>query len=130
MTTETNLWNVCKGLYGDQENYYHRWYHEKPLVITPARNEELREMHRVLYKCVEYMAANYANFTDKYMPLSEKEMEILEYQGKYPFLAGTFRPDYLVSDEGELKLCEITSRFFGHGILMSYFAEAAAEKFM
>ena len=130
MTTETNFWNVCKGLYGDQENYYHRWYHEKPMVITPERNEELREMHRVLYKCVEYMAANYAEYTDKYMPLSEKEMEILEYQGKYPFLAGTFRPDYLVTDEGELKLCEITSRFFGHGIFMSYFAEAAANNFM
>ena len=130
MTTETNFWNVCKGLYGDQECYYHRWYHEKPMVITPERNEELREMHRVLYKCVEYMAANYADFTDKYMPLSEKEMEILEYQGKYPFLAGTFRPDYLVTEDGELKLCEITSRFFGHGIFMSYFAEAAANNFM
>ncbi len=29
-----------------------------------------------------------------------------------------------------MKLCEITSRFFGHGIFMSYFAEAAACKFM
>ena len=130
MTAKTNFWNVCKELYGDQESYYHRWYHEKPMVITPERNAELRRMHSILYKCIEYMAANYADFTDKYMPLSEKEMEILEYQGKYPFLAGTFRPDYLVSDEGELKLCEITSRFFGHGIFMSYFAEAAAEKFM
>ena len=130
MTTETNFWKVCNELYGDQESYYHRWYHEKPLVITPERNEELREMHRVLYKCVEYMAANYAEFTDKYMPLSEKEMEILEYQSEYPFLAGTFRPDYLITDDGELKLCEITSRFFGHGIFMSYFAEAAANKFM
>lgn len=130
MMTETNFWNVCKGLYGDQESYYHRWYHEKPMVITPERNEELREMHRVLYKCVDYMAHHYEEFVDKYMPLSEKEMEILEYQGKYPFLAGTFRPDYLVTEGGELKLCEITSRFFGHGIFMSYFAEAAANNFM
>ena len=130
MTAKTNFWNVCKRLYGEQESYYHRWYHEKPMVITPERNEELREMHRVLYKCVEYMATNYADFTDKYMPLSEKEMEILEYQGKHPFLAGTFRPDYLVTEDGELKLCEITSRFFGHGIFMSYFAEAAANNFM
>ena len=130
MMTETNFWKVCKELYGDQESYYHRWYHEKPMVITPERNEELREMHRVLYKCVDYMAHHYEEFVDKYMPLSEKEMEILEYQGKYPFLAGTFRPDYLITDEGELKLCEITSRFFGHGIFMSYFAEAAANNFM
>ena len=130
MTTETNFWKVCKELYGDQESYYHRWYHEKPMVITPERNEELREMHRVLYKCVDYMAHHYEEFVDKYMPLSEKEMEILEYQRKYPFLAGTFRPDYLVTEDGELKLCEITSRFFGHGIFMTYFAEAAARKFM
>ena len=76
--TKTNFWEVCKGLYGDQESYYHRWYHEKPMVITPERNEELREMHRVLYKCVEYMAANYAEFTSKYMPLYEQERPILE----------------------------------------------------
>ena len=121
---------VCRELYHDREDYYHRWYHERPIIITPERTAEIREMHRILYKCIEYMAHHYTEFVDKYMPLSEKEMEILAYQSRYPFKAGTYRPDYLITNDGKIKLCEITSRFFGHGIFMSYYSEAAADKFI
>ena len=121
---------VCDSLYGERTSYYHRWYHERPIIISPERTEELRRLHRILYKCIEFMANHYKEFVDRYMPLSAKEMEILAYQSKYPFKAGTYRPDYLIAANGELKLCEITSRFFGHGIFMTYFAEKAADKFI
>ena len=121
---------VCRELYCGREDYYHRWYHERPIIITPERTAEIREMHRILYKCVEYMAYHYAEFVDKYMPLSPKEMEILAYQSRYPFKAGAYRPDYLLTEDGRLKLCEITSRFFAHGIFMSYYSESAADKFI
>lgn len=124
---------TCKGafaeIHSDLESYYPRWYHEKPIMITKERQEELRELHRVLYKCVEHMAAHYQDYL-KYMPLSEDEVALLQEQSKYPFLAGTFRPDYLISEEGDLVLCEITSRFFAHGIFMSYFSEYMADRFM
>ena len=64
------------------------------------------------------------------MPLSDKEMQILEMQELYPFRAGTWRPDYIIADDGSLKICEITSRFFAHGIFMSWYAEKWADKFM
>ena len=121
---------TCRELYHDREDYYLRWYHERPIIITPERTAEIREMHRVLYKCIEYMAYHYAEFVDKYMPLSPKEMEILAYQSRYAFKAGAYRPDYLITEDGKLKLCEITSRFFAHGIFMSYYSEAAADKFI
>ena len=76
------------------------------------------------------MAENYREYVPRYMPISDREMEILDRQSRYPFRAGTYRPDYLVSENGDLLLCEITSRFFGHGIFMSYFADCAAEKFL
>jgi len=130
MIMEGSFTQVCEKLYSERENYYHRWYHERPIVITPGRTEELRHLHRILYKCIEFMANHYEKFVDRYMPLSSKEMEILSYQSKYPFKAGTYRPDYLITPNGDLKLCEITSRFFGHGIFMSYYAEKAADKFI
>ena len=64
------------------------------------------------------------------MPLSDKEMQILQMQEQYPFRAGTWRPDYIIAADGSLKICEITSRFFAHGIFMSVFAELYADKFM
>ncbi|MBR3188134.1 MAG: hypothetical protein IKF59_08855, partial [Lachnospiraceae bacterium] len=117
-------------LHGEKAAYYGRWYHDRPMAITSARRDELRRLHQVLYKCIVYMAENYREYVPRYMPLSDREMEILDRQSRYPFRAGTYRPDYLVSEKGDLLLCEITSRFFGHGIFMSYFADCAAEKFL
>ncbi len=127
---EKSFRDICRELYKDSEEYYHRWYHERPVIITPSRTEELRELHRILYKCIDFMSLHYIDYTEKYMPLSEKEMQILEYQSRFPFKAGTYRPDYLLTQDGKLKLCEITSRFFAHGIFLSYFAEEAADNFM
>ena len=117
-------------IHGEKAAYYGRWYHDRPMVITSARRDELRRLHRILYKCIAYMAEHYREYVSRYMPLSDREMQILDLQSRYPFRAGTYRPDYLVSEKGGLLLCEITSRFFGHGIFMSYFADCAAEKFL
>ena len=117
-------------IHGEKAAYYGRWYHDRPMVITSARRDELRRLHRILYKCIAYMAEHYREYVSRYLPLSDREMQILDLQSRYPFRAGTYRPDYLVSEKGGLLLCEITSRFFGHGIFMSYFADCAAEKFL
>jgi hypothetical protein len=111
-------------------DYYLRWYHEKPVAITSERRAELKRLHRILYKCSEYLALNYKEYLPKWMPLGEKELEILDYQDKFPFKAGTWRPDYIVGEDGTLRICEITSRFFAHGIFISSFAEEAADRFM
>ena len=114
----------------DLSDYYLRWYHDKPVAITTGRRDELREVHRVLYKCAEHLALHYKEYVPKWMPLGEKELEILEYQEQFPFKAGTWRPDYIIGVDGDLRICEITSRFFAHGIFMSRFAEEAADRFI
>lgn len=124
-----NCREVCRQLFSERTQYYHRWYHEKPLVIGTRRREELARMHEIMYKCVVFMAGHWQEYVQDYMPLGEKETAILEYQSRRPFKAGAYRPDYLVSRDGRLLLVEITSRFFAHGIWMSFYAEAAAEKF-
>ncbi|MBQ7222337.1 MAG: hypothetical protein IJS02_02590 [Bacteroidales bacterium] len=77
-------------------------------------------------KCISHFVTTWKNC----LPLGEKETAILEEQSRYPFKAGTFRPDYLVEQDNSLKLCEITSRFFAHGIFMSQFSHLFAKKFM
>ena len=121
---------VCFQLFADKTDYYHRWYHAKPMLITSERRDELRRMQALLYKCIAYMAEHYRKWVPEYMPLNEKVMEILNRQSCYPFRAGAYRPDYLISEEGKLLLVEITSRFFGHGIWFSYPSVIKAEQFM
>ena len=117
-------------LHDQSVSYFLRWYHEKPMAITGERRKELKELHRILYKCICFMADNYERFVPAFMPLSDAEMELLAIQAQHPFRAGAYRPDYIISEDGRLLLCEITSRFFAHGIFSSYYAECAAERFM
>ena len=122
--------DVCFQLFADKTDYYHRWYHDRPMLITSERRDELRRMQALLYKCIVYMAEHYRERVPEYMPLDEKVMEILDRQSRYPFRAGAYRPDYLISEDGQLLLVEITSRFFGHGIWANYPSVVKAEQFM
>ena len=116
-------------MYSDLADYYLHWYHPRPVAVTPARRDELRRLHRCLMACINHFVRHYEELTARYMPLSDKEMEILEEQNIYPFRAGTFRPDYIITEDGELRICEITSRFFAHGIFMSWFGDLYAKAF-
>ena len=122
--------DVCFQLFADKTAYYHQWYHDRPMLITSERRDELRRMHALLYKCIAYMAEHYREWVPEYMPMDEKVMEILDRQSRYPFRAGAYRPDYLISEDGQLLLVEITSRFFGHGIWANYPSVVKAQQFM
>ena len=121
---------VCFQLFAEKTDYFHHWYHAKPMLITSERRDELRRMQALLYKCIVYMAEHYREWVPKYMPLDNKVMEILDRQSRYPFRAGAYRPDYLISEEGKLLLVEITSRFFGPGIWGGYPSVVKAEQMM
>ncbi len=125
-----NCQDVCFQLFADKTAYYHQWYHDRPMLITSERRDELRRMQALLYKCIVYMAEHYSEWVPQYMPLDDKVMEVLDRQSRYPFRAGAYRPDYLISDDGRLLLVEITSRFFGHGIWANYPSVVKAEQFM
>ena len=125
-----NCQDVCFQLFADKTDYYHRWYHDQPMLITSERRDELRRMQALLYKCIAYMAEHYREWVPEYIPLDEKVMEILDRQSHYPFRAGAYRPDYLISEDGQLLLVEITCRFFGHGIWANYPSVVKAEQFM
>ncbi|WP_294748216.1 hypothetical protein [uncultured Prevotella sp.] len=125
-----NCQEVCFQLFADKTAYYHQWYHDRPMLITSERRDELRRMQALLYKCIVYMAEHYREWVPQYMPLDDKVMEVLDRQSRYPFRAGAYRPDYLISDDGQLLLVEITCRFFGHGIWANYPSVVKAELFM
>lgn len=108
--------------------YYRSWCHDSPMLVSPERDDELRELQRVLYKCCEYYVRHYREYLDR-VPYSERVLRILDELKGREFRAGTFRPDYLICEDGSLRLCEITSRFFGNGYFLSFFTEHAGRVF-
>lgn len=115
-------------MFSDLSSYYLHWYHARPVGITSCRREELRRLHKVLYTAIGHFVHHYREYVQDW-GFSHKEWALLERQERYPFRAGTYRPDYILSSEGDLLLCEITSRFFAHGIFMSWFGYQAGRAF-
>ena len=107
-------------VFSDLSSYYHRWYHDRPILIGTERRDELRRLHASLYAAVEALARDWREVAERW-GFGSREKDILSEQARFPFKAGTWRPDYLVSEDGRLLLCEITTRFFAHGIFMSWF---------
>ena len=119
---------ICR-MYSDLATYYHRWYHPKPVLVTPGRRNELRRVHKALYAAVERLVTDWRPVAERWV-FSDKEKAILTEQEHHPFRAGTWRPDYLIGTDGTLRICEITSRFFAHGIFMSWFGDRFARTFV
>ena len=115
-------------MFSDLSSYYLHWYHSRPVGITSHRREELSRLHKVLYAAICHFVHHYREYVQDW-GFTQKEWALLERQEHYPFRAGTYRPDYIVSSEGKLLLCEITSRFFAHGIFMSWFGYQAGRSF-
>ena len=99
------------------------------MLITPERRDELRRVHKALYAAVERLVGNWRGVAEEWR-LGPKEWDILSEQARHPFRAGTWRPDYIIAEDGSLHLCEITSRFFAHGIFMSWFGDRFNRQFM
>ncbi len=108
--------------------YYRSWTHDAPMVVSRARDNELRRMSSLLYRaCLHYVKC-YRDYLGL-ISYDDKILELLEYAERYPYRAGTWRPDYLILENGGLKFCEITSRFFANGYFLSYFMECTGEAF-
>ena len=108
--------------------YYRSWMHDVPMIVSKERDNELRKLSEILYKCCYYYVFHYKEYLAR-IPYDEKVLEILSYVEDKPFRAGTYRPDYLICSDNQLRLCEITSRFFGNGYFLSFFTEYAAKVF-
>lgn len=126
MTEAISNIQLFEKIHPDYFPYYRSWCHDLPIVISDERDKELKKLQQILYRACEFYALHYRDYLD-IINYPDKVLEILDYSEQYPFRAGTFRPDFVIDIYGSIKLCEITSRFFGNGYFMSYFMEKAGE---
>lgn len=123
--TQDSYRSLFAKVHGHRQSYYGRWIHDVPLVAGPERATEMERLCRILYACVSRYAETYRDWLDV-LPYDEVVLETLEYCEWYPFRAGTYRPDILFCEDGAIRICEITSRFFGNGYFLTYFYDEAA----
>jgi len=62
------------------------------------------------------------------MPLEEAYLEILRMAAEQPYQIGCFRPDFVINEVDEVRICEINARFSANGFRVSYLIDAALGK--
>lgn len=115
-------WDLFDSLHKDLSVYFFNWYFDRPMVISKGRDMELRRVQQLLAKCLHFYADHYEEYLDL-IPYDEKILHILDMVKDKKYVLGTFRPDYIIGADGRIQICEITSRFFGNGYFLSFFAD-------
>jgi glutathionylspermidine synthase len=93
----------------DYIKYFKEYVFEKPIITTQKTNEELRQLGLILYKAIDYLLCNYKDFLHL-MPRCEKDLQIFDICRQYKYQVGTFRTDFVVDANNQIKIIEITTR--------------------
>lgn len=109
--------------------YFAQWTYDTPIAITTATNQKLHKIQKLLYKCIRYFVENYEAFYEL-MPVSDQVRGILSLFQEKPYRTGTYRTDFVVGEQNEIKLIEITCRFAMNGFFTTGFFRLLSERFL
>lgn len=122
------LYSQYLTLESNRKDYYHQYTYNEPILITLETFEKIQFIQKCMQKCIRHMALNYQKY-ESIMPFSDRAKEILEICNKFNFNPGTYRTDFIITKENEIKLIEITSRYALNGYFRSGFVNCYADKF-
>ncbi|GEM77064.1 hypothetical protein [Vibrio sagamiensis] len=104
-------------------NYYGKDFSPFPLMIKSSINDEIKKIHDVLIKAIKSIVENY--FIDeeiqKILPLTSKQKKLIKLSTHKPYHLFSIRPDFLFSESGDIKLCEVNARFTFNGFISTYY---------
>ncbi|MGL4852433.1 MAG: hypothetical protein ACRC3Z_07295 [Phocaeicola sp.] len=100
--------------------YYRKYTHDKPMVMSYKTYNRTERLGKILNKAITYLAMNYLDWLD-YIALSKRDLEILRISSNYPFRVGSYRTDFLIMPDSQLKIIEMTTRFPLNGYIISGF---------
>lgn len=99
-----------------------QWFYRTPMLVSAERYAELARLQDLLYRAIRFFVVHYADYSSL-LTLNPKAQEIVARASAHPYRVGTYRPDFVISTENEIKICEINARFPLNG----YFNAAVTE---
>ena len=102
--------------YGENFNPY-------SMLLDDDIIEQIEEANNIVVIALEAIIKNY--FDDKdiqsILNLSKKALRLLEKCSKTTYKLGSIRPDFLITTDNKIKICEINARFPFNGILATQY---------
>lgn len=104
-------------------DFYSDRFNPFALSITPELMAQASRVSELCVRVVETIVGHYFNDSDirRTIALPSRELELLRLASARPFRVGSLRPDFLMDDSGDLRVCEINARFPTNGIVMSQY---------
>jgi len=111
-----------KELENEHKDYYGKWTFDKPIFITEKTTVDMKFVQNALNRCIRYFVANIDDYIH-IMPISNNVREVLRRTEIKPYETGTYRTDFIITEDNQIKLIEITCRFALNGFIRSGFVD-------
>ena len=102
--------------------YLSKWYLDTPAIITLERYAEFSHIQNIINLAIHYYVEHYHLYRD-IVPQTAFVENLLKICKPYTYRPGTYRPDFLLDEEGAIRICEIGARFPLNGYFSSGIAE-------
>lgn len=111
--------------------YFSQWMFDQPIVISGAEDYKIRQLQKILHKCITQLVTNYDRWSHL-MPLSKDSTRIINTFRHRPYSTGSYRVDTVFDKKGQQKIIETTCRFSLNGFFNSsitdFFSKAYQSK--
>jgi hypothetical protein len=122
-----NLQKAFQNICVPQSLRFHKYCHEKPIVMTLETYEKTRQLGLILHKAILYFVQHYDDYATV-MPLSPKDHHILQICNAHPFRAGTYRTDFVIDEQNQIRIIEMTTRQPLNGYFISGFTNQLGQE--
>jgi len=107
-------WDICE----KESHTRYPYVYDEPCVITRKRFADFERLQKGLYKAFRYFMPRYQEYED-IIEYSPKSKAILSHFDLETIRIGFYRPDFVIPEKGEIKICELGCRYYeaywGHG---------------
>ncbi len=102
------------------------WYGKNfspfPLLITESIKAQIKKTHDILIKAIKGIVEDYLldETIQSILPLTNQQKKLIALAGNKPYQIFSIRPDFLISEKSDMKICEINARFTLNGFISSH----------
>jgi glutathionylspermidine synthase len=105
----------------ERQSYYKQLMCDFPLVLSRRRHRELEKLQQFMEKLI----VEFVDHIEEYQHLAsvgEEAKRVIRLWREREYQIGTFRTDFVIDQENQFKLIEITCRFAFNGYFSYFFS--------
>ena len=102
---------------------YGKKFNPYPILLDDEIIEQIEEANNILVIAFKTIINNYLQDKDiqNILKLPKKALKLLETCSKITYKLGAIRPDFLITTNNQIKICEVNARFPFNGMIVTQF---------